>query len=93
MGGPQAAPRSRAPEVVGPHVIHAATITSVLCQRPLILTSTYHCFQGELHVSKLFSHPNILPYRATFIADNELWVVTSFMAYGEWDRGPGREVF
>uniref|UniRef100_A0A8D0S2J4 STE20-related kinase adapter protein alpha n=1 Tax=Sus scrofa TaxID=9823 RepID=A0A8D0S2J4_PIG len=37
---------------------------------------------GELHVSKLFSHPNILPYRATFIADNELWVVTSFMAYG-----------
>ncbi|XP_023508005.1 STE20-related kinase adapter protein alpha isoform X5 [Equus przewalskii] len=38
--------------------------------------------QGELHVSKLFSHPNILPYRATFIADNELWVVTPFMAYG-----------
>uniref|UniRef100_A0A8C2RU55 STE20-related kinase adapter protein alpha n=1 Tax=Capra hircus TaxID=9925 RepID=A0A8C2RU55_CAPHI len=38
--------------------------------------------QGELHVSKLFSHPNILPYGATFIADNELWVVTSFMAYG-----------
>lgn len=38
--------------------------------------------QGELHVSKLFSHPNIVPYRATFIADNELWVVTSFMAYG-----------
>ncbi|XP_070246156.1 STE20-related kinase adapter protein alpha isoform X2 [Bos mutus] len=37
---------------------------------------------GELHVSKLFSHPNILPYGATFIADNELWVVTSFMAYG-----------
>lgn len=39
--------------------------------------------QGELHVSKLFSHPNIVPYRATFIADNELWAVTSFMAYGE----------
>ncbi|XP_032768180.1 STE20-related kinase adapter protein alpha isoform X10 [Rattus rattus] len=38
--------------------------------------------QGELHVSKLFSHPNIVPYRATFIADNELWAVTSFMAYG-----------
>lgn len=69
-----------------PHIIPAATsMLSVLLQRPLILTSTYHCFQGELHVSKLFSHPNILPYRATFIADNELWVVTSFMAYGEWD--------
>ncbi|XP_028018079.2 LOW QUALITY PROTEIN: STE20-related kinase adapter protein alpha-like [Balaenoptera acutorostrata] len=38
--------------------------------------------QGELHVSKIFSHPNILPYQATFIIDNELWVITSFMAYG-----------
>ncbi|XP_038609715.1 STE20-related kinase adapter protein alpha isoform X4 [Tachyglossus aculeatus] len=38
--------------------------------------------QGELHVSKLFNHPNLVPYRATFVADNELWVVTSFMAYG-----------
>ncbi|XP_068118953.1 STE20-related kinase adapter protein alpha isoform X1 [Hyperolius riggenbachi] len=38
--------------------------------------------QTELHVSKLFHHPNILPYKATFIADNELWVVTPFMAYG-----------
>eukprot|EP00069_Balaena_mysticetus_P012493 bmy_07653T0 len=38
--------------------------------------------QGELHVSKIFSHPNILPYQATFITDNELWVITSFMAYG-----------
>ncbi|XP_069490214.1 STE20-related kinase adapter protein alpha isoform X1 [Ambystoma mexicanum] len=38
--------------------------------------------QSELHVSKLFHHPNIVPYKATFIADNELWVVTSFMAYG-----------
>ncbi|XP_012602732.1 STE20-related kinase adapter protein alpha isoform X1 [Microcebus murinus] len=38
--------------------------------------------QGELHVSKLFNHPNIVPYQATFIAENELWVVTSFMAYG-----------
>ncbi|XP_039187295.1 STE20-related kinase adapter protein alpha isoform X6 [Crotalus tigris] len=38
--------------------------------------------QGELHVSKFFSHPNLVPYKAAFIADNELWVVTSFMAYG-----------
>lgn len=64
---------------------------SVIPQSPLVLTSVYHCFQGELHVSKLFNHPNILPYRATFIADNELWIVTSFMAYGERERGPGGE--
>uniref|UniRef100_A0A2K5SJ79 Protein kinase domain-containing protein n=1 Tax=Cebus imitator TaxID=2715852 RepID=A0A2K5SJ79_CEBIM len=38
--------------------------------------------QGKLHVSRLFKHPNIVPYQATFIADNELWVVTSFMTYG-----------
>ncbi|XP_042330601.1 STE20-related kinase adapter protein alpha isoform X2 [Sceloporus undulatus] len=38
--------------------------------------------QGELHVSKFFSHPNLVPYKAAFIADNELWVITSFMAYG-----------
>ncbi|XP_053115015.1 STE20-related kinase adapter protein alpha isoform X2 [Hemicordylus capensis] len=38
--------------------------------------------QGELHVSKFFSHPNLVPYKAAFVADNELWVVTSFMAYG-----------
>lgn len=38
--------------------------------------------QGELHVSKFFSHPDTLPYQATFIADNELWVVTPFTAYG-----------
>ncbi|XP_048450469.1 STE20-related kinase adapter protein alpha-like, partial [Rhincodon typus] len=37
---------------------------------------------SELHVSKLFHHPNILPYRATLIANNEVWVVTPFMAYG-----------
>lgn len=55
---------------------------------PLDSDFSYHWFQGELHVSKLFSHPNILPYRATFIADNELWVVTPFMAYGEWERAP-----
>ena len=60
---------------------------------PLVLTAAHQCLQGELHVSKLFSHPNILPYGATFIADNELWVVTSFMAYGEWAGGPGGEGF
>lgn len=38
--------------------------------------------QGELHVSKLFHHSSILPYRTIFIAENELWVVTPFMAYG-----------
>ncbi|XP_043911138.1 STE20-related kinase adapter protein alpha isoform X2 [Protopterus annectens] len=38
--------------------------------------------QDEVHVSKLFNHPNIVPYKAAFTADSELWVVTSFMAYG-----------
>lgn len=38
--------------------------------------------QGELHVSKLFHHPSILPYKSIFIAENELWVITPFMAYG-----------
>ena len=38
--------------------------------------------QGELRVSKFFSHPDTLPHQATFIADNELWVVTPFTAYG-----------
>ncbi|XP_029428035.1 STE20-related kinase adapter protein alpha isoform X3 [Rhinatrema bivittatum] len=38
--------------------------------------------QNELHVSKLFNHLNIVPYKATFIADNELWVVAPFMGYG-----------
>ncbi|XP_032891077.1 STE20-related kinase adapter protein alpha isoform X1 [Amblyraja radiata] len=38
--------------------------------------------QGELHISKLFHHPNILPYKATLIANNEVWIVTPFMAYG-----------
>ncbi|KAK6470341.1 STE20-related kinase adapter protein alpha isoform X1, partial [Huso huso] len=38
--------------------------------------------QSELRVSKLFHHPNILPYRSIFIAENELWVITPFMAYG-----------
>uniref|UniRef100_A0A668V6Y1 STE20-related kinase adapter protein alpha n=1 Tax=Oreochromis aureus TaxID=47969 RepID=A0A668V6Y1_OREAU len=37
---------------------------------------------GELHVSKLFHHPSILPYKSVFIAENELWVITPFMAYG-----------
>lgn len=39
-------------------------------------------FQGELHVSKLFHHHSILPYKSIFIAENELWVITPFMAYG-----------
>ncbi|XP_056609352.1 STE20-related kinase adapter protein alpha isoform X1 [Triplophysa dalaica] len=38
--------------------------------------------QGELHVTKLFHHPCILPYKSVFIAENELWVITPFMAYG-----------
>lgn len=38
--------------------------------------------QGELHVSKLFHHASILPYKSIFIAENELWVITPFMAYG-----------
>lgn len=38
--------------------------------------------QGELHVSKLFHHPCILPYKSIFIAENELWVITPFMAFG-----------
>lgn len=38
--------------------------------------------QGELHVSKLFHHRSILPYKSIFIAENELWVITPFMAYG-----------
>lgn len=42
--------------------------------------------QGELHVSKLFHHPSILPYKSVFIAENELWVITPFMAYGEETR-------
>lgn len=39
--------------------------------------------QGELHVSRLFHHPSILPYKSVFIAENELWVVSPLMAYGE----------
>lgn len=39
--------------------------------------------QGELHVSKLFHHPSILPYKSVFIAENELWVISPFMAYGK----------
>ncbi|XP_061556660.1 STE20-related kinase adapter protein alpha isoform X1 [Phycodurus eques] len=38
--------------------------------------------QAELHVSKLFHHSSILPYKSVFIAENELWVITPFMAYG-----------
>lgn len=38
--------------------------------------------QEELHVSKLFHHPSILPYKSIFISENELWVITPFMAYG-----------
>ncbi|KAM9779674.1 STE20-related kinase adapter protein alpha isoform 2-T2 [Neosynchiropus ocellatus] len=38
--------------------------------------------QAELQVSKLFHHHSILPYKTVFIAKNELWVITPFMAYG-----------
>lgn len=38
-------------------------------------------------MSKLFHHPSILPYKSVFIAENELWVITPFMAYGEEIRG------
>lgn len=38
--------------------------------------------QGELHVSRLFHHSSILPYKSVFIAENELWVVSPLMAYG-----------
>nr|XP_040046605.1 STE20-related kinase adapter protein alpha isoform X2 [Gasterosteus aculeatus aculeatus]XP_040046606.1 STE20-related kinase adapter protein alpha isoform X2 [Gasterosteus aculeatus aculeatus] len=38
--------------------------------------------QGELHVSKLFHHSSIVPYKSVFIAENELWVISPFMAYG-----------
>nr|XP_033774509.1 STE20-related kinase adapter protein alpha isoform X2 [Geotrypetes seraphini]XP_033774510.1 STE20-related kinase adapter protein alpha isoform X2 [Geotrypetes seraphini] len=38
--------------------------------------------QSELHISKLFNHSNIVPYKATFIAENELWVIAPFMGYG-----------
>lgn len=38
--------------------------------------------QAELHVSKLFHHPCVLPYRSVFIVENELWVITPFMAFG-----------
>uniref|UniRef100_A0A3Q3JBV3 STE20-related kinase adapter protein alpha n=1 Tax=Monopterus albus TaxID=43700 RepID=A0A3Q3JBV3_MONAL len=48
-----------------------------LCTNDMV---TY--LQGELHVSKLFHHPSILPYKSVFIAENELWVITPFMAYG-----------
>lgn len=48
--------------------------------------SVFPPHQGELHVSKLFHHPSILPYKSVFIAENELWVITPFMAYGEETR-------
>lgn len=41
-------------------------------------------------MSKLFHHPSILPYKSVFIAENELWVITPFMAYGEEMRRPLR---
>ncbi|XP_037332815.1 STE20-related kinase adapter protein alpha isoform X1 [Pungitius pungitius] len=38
--------------------------------------------QSELHVSKLFHHSSIVPFKSVFIAENELWVISPFMAYG-----------
>uniref|UniRef100_A0A3Q2SN62 STE20-related kinase adapter protein alpha n=1 Tax=Fundulus heteroclitus TaxID=8078 RepID=A0A3Q2SN62_FUNHE len=58
------------------------SIISSACQ--VIISNVWLLFplQGELHVSKLFHHPSILPYKSIFIAENELWVITPFMAYG-----------
>ncbi|XP_061432655.1 STE20-related kinase adapter protein alpha [Lethenteron reissneri] len=42
----------------------------------------FSLLQDELHIAKLFHHSNILPYWASFVVDNELWIITPFMAYG-----------
>lgn len=64
-------------------------VTAILSTQPCaVLPLSLH--QGELHVSKLFHHPSILPYKSVFIAENELWVVAPFMAYGEETRPMAR---
>jgi len=56
---------------------------SVICHLDKIWYNIFSSsYQGELHVSKLFHHLSILPYKSIFIAENELWVITPFMAYG-----------
>lgn len=30
----------------------------------------------------MFHHSSIVPYKSVFIAENELWVISPFMAYG-----------
>lgn len=57
-------------------------MTQLPCSLNLYVT-WFSASQGELHVSKLFHHPSILPYKSVFIAENELWVITPFMAYGK----------
>uniref|UniRef100_A0A8C4NLD7 STE20 related adaptor alpha n=1 Tax=Eptatretus burgeri TaxID=7764 RepID=A0A8C4NLD7_EPTBU len=59
---------------------------SLVALRRVNLDSCSHehlsLLQGELHTSQLFQHPNLLPYWATFIVEDELWAVTPLMDYG-----------
>ena len=61
------------------------TVNNVKLNCNTVVSSSSSCclLQGELLVSKLFHHPSILPYRSIFIAQNELWIINPFMAYGK----------